>query len=136
MAVLSGGDFQLEVRTATGPDVYTVVGDMHTFSEDTRRGISNFPVFDKAMPYRKVGKPEYSFSVDGYDNPADAGQTALNAASDAGTEIRVRVTRDGAAGFTQDVLVTSSRMSAEADEESLQGRTYEFTGTTARVAIP
>lgn len=136
MAVLSGGDFQLEVRTATGPDVYTVVGDLHTFSDDVRRGVSNFPVFDKSMPYRKVGKPEFSFSADGYDNPVDAGQAALNTAAAAGTEIRVRVTRDGAVGFTQDVLVTSRRRSAEADEESLQGRSYEFVGTTAQTAIP
>lgn len=136
MAVISGGDFQLEVRQSTGPDVYVVVADMHTFNNESRRGISNFPVFDKSTPYRKVGKPDDSFTVDGYDNPVDPGQIVLNAAADAGTEARIRFTRDGAAGFTQDVLVTSRRYSTSAEDESLQGRSYEFMGTTAKVAVP
>ena len=77
MAVISGGDFQLEVRQSTGPDVYVVVADMHTFNNESRRGISNFPVFDKSTPYRKVGKPDDSFTVDGYDNPVGAARPGL-----------------------------------------------------------
>lgn len=135
MAVISGGDFQLEVESAVA-GVWNVVGDMHTFNNESRRGISNFPVFDKSTPYRKVGKPDESFTVDGYDNPTDAGQARLNTLESTGAEAHVRFTRDGAVGFRQHVLVTSRRYSTSAEDESLQGRSYEFMATDAKAAAP
>lgn len=136
MAILSGGDFQLEVRTASGPDVWAVVGEMHTFNDDRRRAVSSFPVFNKSTPNRKIGQAEDTYSVEGYDDPADAGQAKLNTHADDGSLAHIRVTRDGTNGFVQDVYVTSKRYQASAEEESIQGRSYEFTGSGVRTATP
>jgi hypothetical protein len=135
MAVISGGDFQIRVRTSTGPDVYTVVADMHTFNDDERRNQSEYPVFDKSTPHRKVGKRTSTLTVDGYDNPVDAGQAFLNAASLAGTTVKLEVTRDGSVGYTVDALVSGRRYDASAEEETLQGRGYDFIETSDRTEI-
>lgn len=128
----SGGNFLLEVKQGS---TWYPVSEMHTFSRDTRRNISNFPVFNRSTPHRFVGKKDETFSVEGYEDADDSGQQILLAAEAAGTEVDIRATRDGDNGFEQTVLVTSKRNGASAEDESIQSISFEFMATDEETIV-
>lgn len=126
MAIHYGEDFELHVRTATGPDVWTPVEDLNRFGSRTSRNQNSYAAFRRATSYTIPGPREKTFTVSGYLNNTDTGQNYLRTNEVAGTTVRIRVLPSGGAnGYDQDVRVGST--THDATPEGIQEISFEFT---------
>jgi hypothetical protein len=127
MAIHYGEDFELYVRTATGPDVWTPVEDLNRFGKRSSRNSASFPAFRRATAYTIPGARESTYSAAGYLNSTDTGQNFLRTAEAAGTNVFIRVvfTAGSGQGFEQEVRVGST--SYDTTPEGIQEIGLEFT---------
>jgi acetylornithine deacetylase/succinyl-diaminopimelate desuccinylase-like protein len=135
MSVNYGADFALYVRTATGPDVWTVVNDINRWGKRSNRSVSSFPVFKRNTAYTVPGSREVTYSVAGFLNDTDAGQTFLRTAERANANVNIRVVPTDASnnGFEQLVRVGST--SHDATPEGIQEYSFEFTAVADETAM-
>lgn len=132
MSVYRGDQFMLRVSTDAGT-TWLTVADLNSFNKSSQRNTQTFPVFQRALPHSVAGAREQTYSVAGFFNPDDAGQSALFAAEKDDTTIMVEITHDGTNGFTQVVKVGS--VTYDADPEGLQEVSFDFTGEEASVVV-
>lgn len=123
---VQGADFLIK---AAG----TIVEGMNKYNKQRTRATTSFPVFNRATPYVITAAKEEKYSVTGLYMPGDPGQAALLAAEIAQTNIVVTVLPDGAAGFSQPVLVNS--FTHDATPDGFQEITFEFSGAADATAV-
>ena len=126
--VLGGEDFVLYVETAT-PGTFIPVADMSRYRGSNARERARYPVFNAAA-HRTTGARTKTFSLEGFLNPADAGQNRIRNAENTDTVLKFRVLPDGINGFEITAQVNSTGHEADADDTTLQSFTAECEGTT------
>lgn len=114
MPPVTGAQFRVEVETAT-PATFVDVADMDTFESSGSRSESTHRVFQRTTDYVLEELPTDTVTLSGLFSPADAGQLRLIAAYNGNTIIKLRVTQDGTAGWTQDFYVREQRRPVRPD---------------------
>lgn len=100
-AGINGSTILLQVRTATGPDVYTTVGGQRDLS--VSKGRTSINTSDKADGDSTglAGRRETSITMEGLVIASDVGRAALVAAYEGDGVVRVRRTAIGAEAAKQ-----------------------------------
>lgn len=109
-----GSALRVEVETAT-PATFIDVADMDTLESAGARAESEHRVFQRTTPHVLEELPIDTVTLSGLFTPTDAGQIRLFAAYNGNTLIKLRVTQDGTAGWTQNFYVREQRRGARPD---------------------
>jgi predicted secreted protein len=107
----------LQVRSATGPDVYTTIGGQRGLSRERTRNIINTSAKEDTAQTKKGGKRDSSLSFDGVVIASEAGRAALVAAYDGDGEGRIRVSAIGAEPAKQATFVLETISEDFPDDE-------------------
>src|SRR4051812_5112182 len=132
MAVANGSDFQILVEDPANAGVYIAVADMDGEDESTDQQEDVVPVFGNTK-YVIPGVRDVTFSVSGYHNGADTGQSILRTAEKTSVAARIKVLYDGVNGFTVLTRVRSRKHSAK--PTGLQPVSFDFIATAASALI-
>lgn len=124
MAIALGEAFRPLVETST-PGTYVAVGGMVEFEQSDAQTIETFPTFGVTTPLGVPSPAEISFSLSGYFDAADAGQTRLRTIAQARGTVNMRFLHDGTNGYTV-LCRVASRTSGASAEGGPQNQTYEF----------
>ena len=137
MAVVISEDFELYVRTATGPDVWTPVEDMTRFSKRNNRSTTTQAVFRRPDAYTFRGKRESTYTLNGLVNPDDPGQSYLRAAEVSGDSVFIRAVPEAGSGqgFEQEVQVGTTGWDADAGSNGGQEFNMELTAIGVATAF-
>jgi hypothetical protein len=129
MALAISEDFELYVRTATGPEVWTPVEDMSRFSKRNNRASTTPAVFRRGDAYVFRGKRESTYTFNGLVNTTDPGQLYLRAAEVSGDSVFIRCVpiAGSGQGFEQEVQIGTTGWDADAGSNGAQEFTMEAT---------
>lgn len=129
MAILLGEEFRLSVETTT-PGTFVAVTGMDEWEQNDSQSIDTFPTFGASVPLGIPSPPDISFSISGFFDPADAGQTRLRTIAQARSTVKIRVLHDGTNGYDISVRVGARTQSASASGGP-QTQTFEFAPAAA-----
>lgn len=131
---VNGSTVLLQVRTATGPDVYTTVGGQRGMSITRERSFIGTHAKEDLDATGMGGRRNTSVSMEGLVITGDAGRTALIAAYEGDGAVRVRRTAIGSEAAKQLVgVITSLDEDFPDDEESTW--TLEIQGNGGWTAV-
>lgn len=126
---INGSTVLLQVRTATGPDVYTTVAGQRGLSRERTRSILNTSAKEDSAQTKLGGKRDSSLSFDGLVIASDAARAALVAAYEGTGDGRIRVTAIGAEPAKQALFVIETiNEEFPDDEESTWSVDLQVTG--------
>ena len=134
-AGINGSTVLLQVRTATGPDVYTTVGGQRGMSVSRDRTAIETSAKDDGDSTFIGGRRGSTVSMEGLVIASDVGRTALITAHESTGAGRVRRGAIGGEAAKQaDVLITSIEEDFPDDEESTWTVELQVTGPWTAVA--
>ncbi|HJV09475.1 MAG TPA: phage tail tube protein [Acidimicrobiales bacterium] len=126
---VNGSTVVLQVRTGTGPDVYTTVGGQRGLSRSRTRTILDTSAKEDNDRTKKGGKRDSSLSLDAVVVSSDVGRAALIAAHEGTGEGRIRVTAIGAEPAKQaEIVIANIDENFPDDEVSDWTVDFEVTG--------
>lgn len=116
---VNGTTVVLQVRTGTGPDVYTTVGGQRGLSRSRARNILDTSAKEDGDRTKAGGKRDSSLSLDGLVIASDAGRAALVAAHEGTGAGRIRISAIGAEPAKQaDVVIENINEDFPDDDNS------------------
>lgn len=132
---VNGTTVVLQVRTGTGPDVYTTVGGQRGLSRERTRTIINTSAKEDADATKAGGRRDSSLSLDGMVVAGDAGRAALIAAHEGTGAGRIRISAIGSEPAKQaDVVIETVSEDFPDDAESTYSVDLQVTGAWTAIS--
>lgn len=128
-----GSNCLVKVASAAVPATFVTVENLNQFSANSTHGATTEKVFGKTIPLRAEDVAEQGFTVGGFVTLADAGMQIIADAEVGRLKLTVKVLFDGTNGFSQECMVTTSKI--DANPKAFVGVSCDFVGTAARVVV-
>lgn len=132
MPPINGTSVLIQVRTSTGPDVYTTVASQRGVSIDRTAAEIDMSSKDGADFVGTAGRRESVISLDALYVPSDAAKAALVTAYEAGTNGRIKRTAAGAdPARTIEMIITTLHEEHPDQDASIFSATFKGSGAWA-----